>query len=443
MPEPDRKRVSLTNPTWAVLEHASNPLLILLVTPWFLHRLGSELYGNWMLMTAAVAFGAILSTGTSAATIKSVSAAIGRQSIVGIKHAVNASLAVAISGGAILAFLVFLFFKLGASTFLREMGETELVTLTGVAAAALIWLEQVDHAVSSAIKGAEKFREAATVEILSKVLQTTAAAGILLIAPNLQALYLTLGVTAVLRLTAKVALVRRLLAIRPYPSFHRVASILHFAKWGWLQGIGGSLFAVADRVLIGSILGPTALTYYSVASQLAMQVHAIAAAGLSVLFPAVSRSVESRQALQLRKTTGLAAIGNLVVSTLLALVLLFVGPTFLEYWVGPEIAAPTAELLPFLVGAYWLLANNSVFYYTLMGLGGIRFISATVVISGLLGAAAAYIGIKLFGLSGAPLGRATYAAISIAIAIPVLKRVFIGERANAADGAAPHRYHGT
>ena len=55
--------------------------------------------------------------------------------------------------------------------------------------------------------------------------------------------------------------------------------MLHFAKWGWVQGVGSLVFGVADRLFVGSFLGATSLAFYSVASQLAL----FAIGGCSVL----------------------------------------------------------------------------------------------------------------------------------------------------------------
>ncbi len=108
---------------------------------------------------------------------------------------------------------------------------------------------------------------------------------------------------------------------------------------------------------------------------------------------------------------------------ILAIVLILIGPTFLHYWVGAESAAPASLLLPWLVIAYWILSLNSVSYYLLLGMGRIRFISLTVITSGICAVIAAYMAIDYIGLVGAPAGRAAYAIISLALLVPVLRQL--------------------
>lgn len=182
----------LASPAWAMLEYGSYPLLLFIATPWFLHQLGTVGYGHWMLLTATVGFGGVLNAGTGAATIKAISAGIGRDESGYIEGMIRVSLAIAILGGGVLAMTAFSVFWFAGPTLLSRMGDPALIRLTGVAAAALIWLEQLDNVFSSAMKGAEQFGQAARVEIASRTTQIIAAALILLMWPKLWALYAAL-----------------------------------------------------------------------------------------------------------------------------------------------------------------------------------------------------------------------------------------------------------
>lgn len=411
-----------------MLEYGWYPLLLFMATPWFLHRLGTEQYGNWMLLTATVGFGGVLNAGTGAATIKAVSAGVGRAASHDAERAVRTALGIALLGGGGLALLVFCVFWLAGGELLGRMGSPILIKLTGVAAALLIWVEQLDNVFSSAMKGAEQFGQAARVEIASKTLQILAAAAVLLPWPNLWALYVALLLVSILRLLAKTIIAKRVLGLSDlHPSLSGTGEILHFAKWGWLQGVGGVLFGVADRMLVGSLLGAASLAYFSIASQLAMQVHAVTAAGLSVIFPKVSRKLQDGGSFSLWRVTKLTMAGNLLLSTFIALILVLLGPMLLNTWIGAERAAPTAQILPWLVIAYWVLALNVVPYYVLLGMGRIRFVGLTALTAGTVAVIAMYMAISRAGLVGAPAGRGAYAVLSLAMVVP-LARHFMRER---------------
>jgi O-antigen/teichoic acid export membrane protein len=278
----------------------------------------------------------------------------------------------------------------------------------------------LDNVLGSTLKGAENFGIAARVEIISKSAQVALSALVLWVWPSLSALYLSLIIVAVLRLCAKFIIVRMKFGYTQLmPSFEGVSEILNFAKWGWLQGVGSVLFGVADRMLVGSLLGATNLTYYSIASQLAMQIHTASAAGLSVIFPKISRKLEGKESFSLGRVMKFTMAGNLVLSTFLAGILLIFGPQILILWIGPDAAASTATILPWLSVAYWVLALNVVPYYVLLGLGRVRFVGLTVLASGVLSVVAMYLSIVSFGLLGAPLGRGVYALFTLVLVLPL------------------------
>jgi O-antigen/teichoic acid export membrane protein len=408
---------------WMMSEYGWYPLLLILATPWFLHQLGTEQYGYWMLLTATVSFGGILNFGTGSATIKAVSAVVGKTGgVSGTENAVRASLAIAILGGIGLGLLVFLLYWFFGSTIFGEMNAVELLRVTGVAAALLILFEQIDNVFASSLKGAENFGAAARIEMLSKTLQVLCSALVVWKWPTLEALCWTLVGVTLIRLIAKLVVFQTVFSHKNLrPSLRGIDEVMHFAKWGWFQGIGNVLFSVADRFLVGSLLGATSLSYYSIASQLAMQIHASSAAGLSVLFPKISRKLESKESFSLWRVMKLTMGGNLVFSSVLTAVLLLFGPAILVFWVGADIAAPTSKVLPWLAVAYWLLAFNVVPYYVLLGLGKARFVSITVVAAGIVGIIVTYIAIEQLELIGAAFGRGVYAILTLTLIIPLVR----------------------
>lgn len=417
---------------WAMLEYGWYPMLLFVTTPWFLHQLGTQQYGHWMLLSATVNFGGILNSGTGAATIKSVSASIGRLADSLVEQTVKRSLAIAILGGGVLSLLVFLIFWFAGSLFLDRMGALPLVRTTGIAAALLLWIEQIDNVFSSSLKGAEHFGLAARIEIASKTAQILVAAVVLIPQPNLDGLYSALFFVALLRLTTKAALAKKQLnLISLKPTLSGSSELLHFAKWGWLQGIGGTLFSVADRMLVGSLLGASSLTYYSIASQLTMQIHAASAAGLSVIFPKVSRKLEGQGDFSLNRIAMLTMSANLLMGTALAAGLTIAGPFILRMWIGENSAAHVVTILPWLTIAYWLLAINVVPYYLLLGMGRMRFVGLTVLLAGLSAVVCMYYSTMRFGLAGTPVGRGVYAVISLALLGPLVQHFFSGRQ--------PHR----
>ena len=402
----------LVSPIWAMLEYAWYPLLVFMVTPYFLNTLGPQKYGHWMLLTATVGFGTILNGGTGAATIKRVSAGQGRADGGDVERVIRSSLAIALVGGGLLAALIFVVFWLAGDTFFQKMGDQSIVRLTGGAAALLAWIEQTDNVFASALKGAEQFGRAARIEMTSNTVQIVAAVLTVSAWGSVAALYAALVLVAVTRLIAKAWMARRLLDLSSlWPTFANGADILHYAKWGWLQGIGGLFFGIADRLLVGSFLGAASLAHYSVASQLAQQIHALSAAGLSVLFPKVSRKLEGDANFSLWRITKLTMAGNFIASGALALVLLIFGRQILSRWLGEAGAEASTEVLWYLTIAYWLLAINVVPHFILLGVGRMRFVAVSNLAAGVVLLIVMFVLVQPYGLVGIGVARIVYGVI--------------------------------
>jgi O-antigen/teichoic acid export membrane protein len=197
-----------------------------------------------------------------------------------------------------------------------------------------------------------------------------------------------------------------------------VARAFHFGKWTWAQSIGAALFATADRLLVGSMMGAAALAHYSVCVQLAQQVQTLPAAGAQVLLPRVSR-LESEgthyRAMALRLTLGVGAIAGLA-----GLVLALLGQWLLQLWVGTAIADETSGTLPLLAVGYAVLGANVVPHYVLLGAGRARFVAVVNIAAGLLAILLAWLLVPTMGFAGAAIGRLCYALVISANVLAML-----------------------
>jgi O-antigen/teichoic acid export membrane protein len=410
----------LTNSAWAILEYVWNPVLLLICTPLFLKALGSERYGLWMLLVATVGFGAILNAGTGAATIKHVSAEIGEANSHQLQRVIQGSLAIAITGGGLLALTIVCAFWFGDDFFFERMGDRHLLHITGLAAGTITWIEQLDNVFASALRGSERYGLAAKTEIGAKSLQVLALALSLLAGAGLMTVYVIIFIVAVARLGTKFFVTRRVLKVsEAYPRFAHVKELLHFSKWAWIQGLGGTAFNSSDRFAVASLLGATSLAQYSVVTQLAMQIHGLTAAGVSVVFPMISRKRARNPSFPIARATVKIFIANAALSTSIAVVLLVFGKFVLRLWLGAQMPANAAILLDYLVIAYWLLALNITPYYVLLGLGQVRIIAIWVFIGGAAGLIPMIYGISRFGLIGAGAGKLIYAAATLMLFVPL------------------------
>ena len=199
------------------------------------------------------------------------------------------------------------------------------------------------------------------------------------------------------------------------------------------------MFSTADRLLIGSLAGATALAHYSICLQLAQQIHTLPAAGAGYLFPTVSRRLQAGESV--RKLALVSTLGFCVMGLVIALPLFVAGRWILTLWIGAGFADENTSLLRWLAVAFVVLAANIGPYFFMMGATTARFVSLVVVASGLLSLATGVVLIPLWGVAAAAAMRGVYAASTGTIVFAMISNLYFKEapgkvaRAVAADGA--------
>lgn len=415
----------LANSAWSTAEYLWYPLMAIASTPFMLKGLGSEKYGLWMMFTATVVFGTVLNIGTGVSVIKQISTVLGQSRPELIEKILQGSLAVALVGGGCLALLITSIFLFVGDSVFAKMGDARSVHLTGYFAALLAWIEQIDNVFASALKGAERFSLAARVEMAAKIGQVLVSVATVMVGGGLLELYINYGLVTLLRLFIKGLITKNNLKISNIsPDFSEGIKTIELSKWGWLQGLGGMTFGLADRFIIGSILGATSLAHYSIAMQLAAPIHSVTSAALSIVFPMVSRRQSNDSKLSLNKLSVYILIANVVICSITAGFILIFGNTILSFWLGIGYPQEIEGVLRYLTFAFWILALNITPYNILLGLGKMKSTSVIVIASGAVGLLPIYFGCLWYGLIGATVGKIIFALLALTLFYPLSRELF-------------------
>jgi O-antigen/teichoic acid export membrane protein len=406
---------------WAIAEYFGYPLLMFAATPLLLHVLGATVYGQWMLLLTLNGLGGLAGMGMGMAATREVAGHLGRADRKGAAAAARSCLGVTLAASAAIAAAIVAGAAVVPSPWLARMGEPEAIRLVVVAGAMMIVLEQVDTVFAGTIRGLERYDVSAKVELTAKAAMVLATIAAAVLTQSLAVIMATTLVCMLVRSAIKARIAARLLGngmLWPRWEQHHVAAAFNFGKWTWGQSIGAALFATADRLLVGGMMGAAALAHYSVCVQLAQQVQTLPAAGAQVLLPRVSRlEGEGRpyRNMALRLTVGVGAIAGLA-----GLVLALLGYGIMQLWVGTSIAQDTAGTLPLLALGYAILGANVVPHYVLLGAGRARFVAVVNIAAGLFAIALAWLLIPAMGFAGAAIGRLCYALIISANVLAML-----------------------
>jgi O-antigen/teichoic acid export membrane protein len=399
---------------WSTAEYLFYPLLMLAATPFYVARLGTAEYGLWMLASAITGFGGAVNLGMGAATIRFVAARRGRNEKDDAVAVIRQTLSIALIGGTVWSAGLLLAAPWAARDVFQGMGNADKVSFTLSLAAVILFVQQFDLVYASAIKGMERFDVATKTDMSIKLATIFASLAIAGLTGSVTAVLITVAATGCAGALVRGAIASRIVGgavLMPGWSRDTAREVFSFGAWNALQGLASSLFQNADRLLLGGFLGAGAVTYFSVCTQLAQQIHSLPAAAMAVILPLMSRRFGSAPAEGLARFQRYCVIANLLASGGLALLLWCLGPWFLEWWMGAEFSAKAASLLGWLTLAYFVMSLCVAPHFLLLGRGEARFVSLSNIVGGGVSLAAAFLLIPQMGMIGAAISRLAFGPV--------------------------------
>ncbi len=407
-----------SNSFYSLIEYIAQPALMVISAPFLVGRLGLDRYGIWMLVSSFTGTVGIFQIGLGDATIKYVSAYRGRNDTPGVSRTISGTLALSGLLGALPALVLFL-----ASPFLvhhvfridpgNHQEAIRAIQIGGL----ILWIQGIFQVFSNALKAYEEYGPPAKISVLVKSATIVGAVCLVFLGHGVVAILLvTVGVTLA-GTYMQAAAARRVLQVSSFwPRLDRQAwrEVLGFGVYSWIQGAASVAFSQADRLLIAMMLGTGSLTYYTLCVQVAQQIHGLAAAAFSFLFPHISANHEAGNKRGVRNAFRLAVLLNVGLSLALTAPLVLLGRRILTMWMGAEFAAHSYPVLIILAVGFCALSLNVVPHFTLLGLGKVRFLSVTNLTGGFISLLGAALLIPPFGLIGAAASRLLYGpAISV------------------------------
>ncbi len=173
--------------------------------------------------------------------------------------------------------------------------------------------------------------------------------------------------------------------------------------WVSVAQIAQLLVVGTDYVIIGKLLGPSAVVPYActqkLISVLANQPQMI----MEMAAPGISQMKTSESRDRIFRACNTLALGMLTASGSIACMTLAVNHSFVNWWLGASQFG--GELLTVALVVAMLLRHwNSTSVYTIFALGYERRISITTLIDGVVSLSASFLLVRKMGPIGAPLG---------------------------------------
>ncbi len=347
--------------------------LALLSYPVFLHFLGLEQYGVWLILATVLSVAQLGNFGLAPAVSKLIAEDHGRGDTAGVYRYISAATLTLLIMGSV-AFAILLAFRapLVAALSLSPANAHTVYTLFPWIGPLSLYVVTVDT-LAVALAGLGRIDLANYAQIGAQCVAFVIATLLLNLGYGIPSLMIGSAVSYVVLHLATITLIRRTAGPRPTAAAllafdrARFSRLLHFGSWVFAGSIANLLLNPFNRAMLTRYVGVSSVTIFDIAFNSSMKIRGLVETGLRALAPEVSRNPE-RLASVSRKTSRLIAMAALPAYA----AIFFLAPQLLLIWLGsrfvPELTLAFRILL---AGSFASLWGASA-YHLLMGLGQAR-----------------------------------------------------------------------
>ena len=407
-----------SNSIWNMADAVILPFIMLLITPYFIKKLGTNQYGIWMIVNSIIASIGIVNVGVGDAAIKFISKYRALENQKEINRIINTGFSLVV----VLAILIILIGS--AISFLAA--RINLFNLSGAnitLASASIQLgsivfafKQVEQLLLSIFKGYERYDTGAGISIISKFFLLSAQVLTVVLGYKLVQIFLVSVFISILVVLGETIFVKgKFREASLIPSFNKssVKEIFSFSTWSWAQSILSIIASHIDRFIVITFVGPTFLAYYALASTIGSQMHAIFTAGASWVFPKVSGKTERKEDINnlYYKMQFVIIVCGFTVITIL---ILFENIIF-RTWLGIETYTNSILLIKIFLYLAFFNMLSIIPYFFLLGSNLIRVSTFFMFVSVIFTIGFMMLGYNVLNVSGLAYGKLFSSIITIPI----------------------------
>ena len=404
------------NAFYGVADYVALPLGMLIVAPFLLRHLETAQYGVWILASATVSSGGIVSGGFGDAAIKYVGDCRGRGDWPGITRIVGSMIFINLMLSGTLAVALWCWAPYAARHIVKVDSELQTICLQSLRlGCGLLLVKSIEGVFVNTLRAFETYGSTVRISICSRTAILASAVLLTRYGRNVVGIMLaTLLISTFGTVAQALALKNKIGSFSPLPSWHRktASDIAAFGSFSWLQAISGVVFSHADRFFVGFFMGAPAVAYYGLCVQAAQPIHGLISSGLHFLFPHLSTRLPVAPLSEIRRKVAIAFTVNVALVGFLSLPLIVVGSRVLTAWIGPAFGQQPPLMFPTIVCSFALLGMNVTAHYALLALGHIRIVTYLNLLAGTVMLLVMELLIPNHGLQGAALARLVYGPIT-------------------------------
>jgi O-antigen/teichoic acid export membrane protein len=385
-------------------------LVVYLLTPFTLHKLGVDGYGTWLLVTSINGYLGLLVLGVPMASVRYFTQHVAT----GDRHSLNEAIS-SCTGLYLLLGLIALVVGLGLYAFFTLYGiPTAFHSDARSAFAVMVLFASVGFValLPEGILAAHcDFVPRNVVRLATLLLRFGLTVALLTLRTSLTVLALVQLVCLLFDFTLCWLVIRR-----RYPEIRMrlagfdwglVRKIFSFSLYVLVLNAGARLSFETDSMVIGGFIGVGSIPHFTVANSIIIYLMDFVVAIAAVVMPTATRLQTQGKLPELREIFLKWSKIALSLTMIVGLFLVVLGPRFIAWWVGPQFERSAGEVLQILMISYmFFLPVRGVALPILMGLGKPRLPTIGFLITGVINLALSILLVRPLGLAGVALGTA-------------------------------------
>ncbi|MFX1671482.1 flippase [Paraburkholderia sp. A2WS-5] len=407
--KPNLKRSAIFNFLGSVL-----PICVSLVcTPLYLHQIGAERYGVLAILWMLQGYFGFFDLGFSFAASNRI-AQLSRATPAERESVFWTGLLLNLGFGLVGALLLFALMHIMLAQF--DIGPILSAELRPAQSwiCALVPLTNLTAACNGAMQGREQFGASNAVQFIVGMLhQVVPICVAIAFGPSLHYLVFATLLASVMSLILTFGTMAYVFPLRlaAGPGRQHVRQLFSYGAWISITSFAMAVLETADRLLIGRVLGPQAVTYYQVPFNLAVRARLVPTVITRTLFPRLS-ALDSHDAAQLSL---LALRGLTLVMTPAVVFGIFLMRPFLSLWVGQDFANRAASVGETILLGVWFNCFATVLFCHLQAKGRPDIVARFQLVETVLFIASLWWALHALGVLGAALAWSARCALDGAL----------------------------
>lgn len=357
----------------------ANLIILAIAYPVYIHFLGYEKYGVWLILSTVLNFAQFGNLGISSAIMKIVAEEHGRENTKGIQSYIAMALSILLFSGIVVLMLILLLQDQIISVFKLSSQNNAIASQLLPYISVLVVCVMLTNAINATLAGLGRMDLANYIRSGGRLISVVVASSLLLAGGGISSLLIGNTCSYIFILTISLVHIYRILNVWPLSlrDWHvrQFKNLIHFAGGMFGSGLVNMTIDPFNKLILSRYVGVGYIPIYEIAFNGGMQIRAITEAGLRSFIPEVSRIYGklTKEGLERIKMINRRA-NNIILTYGLAIhgaVILFSKP-LLKIWLGKNFVPEQPLVFQVMIFAAFLSLLCVPAYYTIVGLGKVR-----------------------------------------------------------------------